>query len=172
MGFHYEDAAAQWWKCRPLSTKAPNSPGIENEVSVRRGHYPRATSGGITTANNCNARDNLNTAEREETLGITSEDTVFHCRFLGCSISGQRCSDGDHLLYANAWFRSGHAASARLRPGFNWGSEVNLERSGRIWVPANAQWPSTKVWRMEPRDSSGAGFACAHCRPEKGGWAF
>lgn len=40
--------------------------------------------------------DDFNTAERETTLGITSNDTGFHCGVLGYSISGQRCSAGHY----------------------------------------------------------------------------
>lgn len=36
MGSHYEDAAAQLWKCRHLSTKAPNNPGIEMKCPSTR----------------------------------------------------------------------------------------------------------------------------------------
>src|SRR5882724_8539267 len=109
------------------------------------------------------SNDDFNTAEREATLGITSYDTGFHCGVLGCSISGQRCSAGNFLLSADAWFQSGHAEPARLRPSFNRRPEVDLERSWGIRVPTNARWPSTRARRMEPCASSGAAFACAYC---------
>jgi catechol 2,3-dioxygenase-like lactoylglutathione lyase family enzyme len=52
---------------------------------------------------------------------------------------------GQLLLNADAWFQSGHAEPARLRPGFNWVPQVNLERSWGIWVPTNARRPSTRA---------------------------
>src|SRR6266436_4699953 len=114
----------------------------------------------------------FNTREREATLGVISYDTGFHCGVLGCSISGQRCSAGNYFLYANAWFQSGHAELAGLRPGFNRWPQVNLERAWGIWVATNVRWPSTRARRMEPCAPSGPGFACAHCGAEKGEAAF
>src|SRR5882724_18979 len=76
------------------------------------------------------SNDDFNTAEREATLGITSYDTGLHCGVLGCSISGQRCSAGNYLLYTDAWFQSGHAEPARFRPGFNGGLKLILSGPG------------------------------------------
>ena len=90
--------------------------------NIGRDHEGEHVATGVST-------DDFNTAERQATLGITSYDTGFHCGVLGCSISGQRCSAGNYLLYADAWLQSGHAEPARFRPGFNWRPQVNLERS-------------------------------------------
>src|SRR5215467_3384786 len=107
--------------------------------------------------------DDFDTAEREATLGITSYDTGFHCGVLGFSISGQRRSAGNYLLYADAWFQAGYAESARFRAGFNWRPQANLEWSWGIRVTTNARWPPARTRRMEPRGSSGSRFAWAHC---------
>src|SRR5262249_4128690 len=104
----------------------------------------------------------FNPAEREATLRITSYDTGLPRGVLGRSISGRRCSAGNHLLYEDAWFQSGHAKSARFRPGFNRRPQINLERSWSFRVPTNARWPSARAWRMEPRDTSDARVTCAH----------
>src|SRR5262249_7033069 len=113
------------------------------------------------------AADDFNRAEREATLGITAYDTGFHCGVLGCSISGQRCSAGNYLLYADAWFQSGHEESASFWPGFNWQPQVNIKWSWRIWVSTNVRWPSARVRRMEPCGPSGARFARRYRRPKE-----
>src|SRR4051812_47173230 len=111
--------------------------------------------------------DDFNT-ERESPFGITWLDEAAGRGVLGRAISGQGRATLNHVLHANAWFQSRHAEPARVRPGFNWRPQVDLERPWRIWIPTNARWPSAGTRRMEPRASSGAGFASTHCRPENG----
>src|SRR5690349_4657660 len=68
--------------------------------------------------------DDFNSEERQATPGLTAKDTGCDRGVLGCSISRQGCSAGNCVLYADAWFQSGHAESARVRPGFIWRPEV------------------------------------------------
>src|SRR5207249_5887664 len=82
---------------------------------------------------------------------LSLHDALPICGVLGCSISGQRCSAGNYLLYADAWFHSGHAEPARFRPGFNWRPEVNLERSWGIWVPTNARRSEEHTSELQSR---------------------
>ncbi len=63
----------------------------------------------------------------------------------GGSISSQRCSALDCILYENAWLQSGSAKPSRFWSGFNRWPKTDPQRSRGFGFAAYARWSSARA---------------------------